>query len=79
MVQAITGVTRAEAARQVRLGEALGEADAAARLRAAMDGENPTMNGTADRAKGGAEAPWYAPITDAATAHRISAEAGAGN
>lgn len=88
MVQAITGVTRAEAARQVRIGEALGETDAATRLIAGaapagdtgLDGTSAD-DGKGDGDKAGAplvEVPWYQLVTEAITAGTITAEAGAG-
>jgi hypothetical protein len=88
MVQSITGGSRAEAARQVRFGEALGEADAAARLSGTADAHDCTEDthdgtaGTHDSTEDAPvastiEEPWYAPITVAVTAGRITAEAGA--
>lgn len=90
MVQAITGTTRAEAARQVRLGEALGEADAAERLRAACieDGDGSADdNGKSDHGDDDGprdpseqatwQLPWYQPVTEAINSHTITAESGA--
>ncbi|WP_308465704.1 DUF222 domain-containing protein [Rathayibacter soli] len=47
LVQSITGSSRVEAARQVRLGEAMGEADAATRLIDAAE-QTPTIDKTPD-------------------------------
>jgi len=71
MVQSLTGSTRADAARQVRLGAAMGEADAAARLeRDVADGES-TAPSTPPAP------PWFDIITQAVATHRITSEAGA--
>lgn len=81
MVQHLTGATRAEATRQVRLGEALGEADAAARA-LESDGDEAPLDATGpadagDAAVAAVEVPWFEPVTSAVTSHLISAEVGA--
>lgn len=75
MVQALTGSTRAEAGRQVRLGSAMGEADAVAGL----SHESPCT--IADREldrecrSGDDDAPWFGAVAVAVEAHRLTAEA----
>ena len=77
MVQQVTGVSRAEAARQVRLGEALGEADAATRLHTESIHDAETSDPATSQTEPAPQAPWYQPVTAAITAHSITAEAGA--
>lgn len=69
LIQAVTGVSRAEAARQVRMGQACDEADAAR----AVAGDDSEIRDE------GVEppAPWYLPITAAVDKGEITAEAGA--
>jgi hypothetical protein len=93
MIQAITGSSRSEASRQVRLGEAMGEADAAARL-AEIDTGSGTGTGTGlDPDCGDSEAPgagpleapappqvalpWFEPVTRAVAEHTLTSEVAA--
>lgn len=83
LVQSLTGESKGEAARQVRVGELIGETEAAER--AARSG---TTSGGADtdtgrNAESDADAgvpatvlPWQHPVTDAITAGAVSAESG---
>jgi hypothetical protein len=87
LVQSITGSSRSEALRQVRLGEAMGEADAATRLleaTASTPGFDPDTGEVSDDGPfpGPGEAattvlielPWHEPITRAVAEHRLSAQ-----
>jgi len=80
MIQSITGSSRTEAARQVRLGEAMGEADAARRLAAAKPIEDePGVNAPDDPSTGSVpvEMPWFEPVTRAVTEHMLTSEGAA--
>lgn len=75
LVQSLTGDGRAEAARQVRFGEAMGEADAAARLAEIADagaGKNEAddadVHSTSDERSLSDQTPWFEPITRAVAA-----------
>ena len=79
LVQALTSEGRAEAARQVRFGEAMGEADAAAQLAESAgadkidgaandDGDDADARSTSDESSTSGETPWFEPITRAVTA-----------
>lgn len=75
LVQSLTGDGRAEAARQVRFGEAMGEADAAARLAEIADagaGKNEAddadVHSTSDERSLSDQTPWFEPITRAVVA-----------
>ena len=85
MVQSITGSTRTEAARQVRLGEAMGEADAATHqaIDLAPESEAALFDTTGTGADPGdlepaptrrREMPWYEPLTRAVQDHRLKSE-----
>jgi hypothetical protein len=88
MIQSITGSSRTEAARQVRLGEAMGEADAARRL-----AEAATLTDT-DRQRDDADlravdddptlaeippvvVPWFEPVTRAVDGHVLTPDGAA--
>lgn len=68
-LQSITGSSRGEAARQVRLGEAMGEADAAGRFAETQPeyepGDDEQTTASADVPSGAT--PWYEPVTCAVT------------
>jgi hypothetical protein len=88
LVRSLTGSTSAEALRQVKLGEAMGEADAAARLIEASRQPDPNSDpgaapapdadsdSTADSPTGMpvVELPWFESITRAVAEHTISPE-----
>lgn len=78
MVQSLTGSTRTEAARQVRLGEAMGEADAATHPVIDPVPEpslfvDPEVNEPAVESV--RQVPWYEPLTRAVQDHRLKSEA----
>ena len=81
MVQSLTGSTRSEAARQVRLGEAMGEADAATLPAPEAPGSTSTLFDEQDAdasepARSSVrEIPWYEPLTRAVQDHRLKSEA----
>ena len=81
LVQSLTGESKGEASRQVKVGELLGEADAAERLaRARRDfGDLGARSGDAENHAGPAGAgtlPWQHPITSAINAGTLSADSG---
>jgi hypothetical protein len=81
MVQRLTGSTRAEAVRQVKLGEAMGEADAATHPTGGTGGD--LLGDRGDLGDGGApdpgrpvpEVPWYKPLTRAVRNRVVTPEA----
>lgn len=80
LVQSLTGSTRGDASRQVRLGEAIGEADAAQHLiEAAESAADPGADPGVDQAgveAPVAELPWFEPITCAVTSGVLTAQGG---
>ncbi|GGE93330.1 HNH endonuclease signature motif containing protein [Mycetocola zhadangensis] len=85
LVQSITGSTRGEAAKQVRVGTALGEAEAAERLRAAAEraeAERSADGGTPDDGEESeplpvppVEVPWHSPVSLAVAQGTLSTTA----
>lgn len=84
MVQSLTGSTRVEAARQVRLGEVMGEADAATQHAIEphsgsgslqIDGVDGDADALGPEAAFAREIPWYEPLTRAVRDHRLKSEA----
>ncbi|MBG6239816.1 hypothetical protein IWX78_002806 [Mycetocola sp. CAN_C7] len=76
MVQSLTGSTRTEAARQVKLGEAMGAADAATHgaIDASPDSSLvPEPDGAVSSVM--RVVPWYEPLTRAVAEHRLKSEA----
>ena len=88
LVQSLTGEGRADAARQVRFGAAMGEADAAARLAEISDdgiSDDATAKKEADDANApnasdepsfGNQTPWFEPITRAVASGGLTAAGG---
>jgi hypothetical protein len=89
LLQSITGSSRGEAARQVRVGEAMGEADAATRLAERPDAQTGDQTGSVTGSVTGEDEqaaasevppvapPWYEPITRAVTDGVLTAEGAA--
>ncbi|PWC06049.1 hypothetical protein DF223_13535 [Mycetocola zhujimingii] len=84
LVQSITGSTRGEAAKQVRVGTALGEAEAAERLRAAAEREAAAQPKSDDSSDGGdpemafclpVDVPWHSPVSLAVANGELSGTA----
>lgn len=78
MVQSLTGSTRTEAARQVRLGEAMGEADAATHPSVHPAPESSLFVdpvGEPAPVEAVRPIPWYEPLTRAVQEHRLKSEA----
>jgi hypothetical protein len=88
LVQSLTGESKGEAARQIKVGELLGETEAAERAAQKLladdtgsdggsgEGSRDEGDGGADSRVGVSNLPWQHPITHAITAGTISAESG---
>ena len=87
LVQSITGSTRGEAAKQVRVGTAVGEAEAAERLRVANERVNAERAAAGGEGDGDAsddfdrtvpvEVPWHSPLSLAVSRGTLSTTAAA--
>jgi hypothetical protein len=87
LVQSITGSTRGDAAKQVRVGTAVGEAEAAERLRAAHEQAEAERHATSDGTDDDSidhldfiapvEVPWHSPLSLAVSQGKLSTAAAA--
>ncbi|GGF01505.1 DUF222 domain-containing protein [Mycetocola zhadangensis] len=77
MVQRLTGSTRVEAARQVKLGEAMGEADAATHPTGNSTDllHEPETGSSIEPSRPTPEAPWHEPLTRAVRNRLLKPEA----